>query len=112
MTFCLQCEGNTMNRERAKELLPIITAFANGEDVQSATAAECRGPKQWVQTPSPCWDDECEYRIKPKTMRYRVALMKSNTNTWLGLDSTPNGVTQHSSYFQRWLTDWIEVEVE
>ena len=51
-----------MNRERAKELLPIIQAFADGEDVQSDRIGE-----RYV------WRDRDEFvgtglhwRIKPK----------------------------------------------
>lgn len=57
-----------MNRDRAKELLPIITAFANGEEIQ------CR----WSDFPDENWysttlipaaqdgSRPVEYRIKPK----------------------------------------------
>jgi len=47
-----------MNRERAKELLPIIEHFANGGDVQYQSGCEF----QWHLMPTPCWDDEGRYR--------------------------------------------------
>ena len=58
-----------MNRERAKELLPIIEAFADGKEI------ECRAVRddlvdEWVNLDDDEDDllclDECEYRIKPK----------------------------------------------
>jgi len=49
-----------------------------------------------------------EYRIKPKTLRYRVALMTNG----LGFATTDYGVTAHvtCANFVRWLGDWQEVE--
>ena len=53
-----------MNRERAKELLPIIQAFADGEEIE------------WKGGVGICWRkssgefaDNTEYRIKPKEPR-------------------------------------------
>ena len=48
-----------MNRDRAKELLPIIEAFANGEDIERWDILN-----NWNDTD----DITCkgEYRIKPK----------------------------------------------
>ena len=50
-----------MNREEAKKLLPIIEAFANGEDVQ---IEEYSG--KFVSWPSYSFDPAQSYRIKPK----------------------------------------------
>ena len=49
-----------MNRERAKELLPVITAFANGETVQFYNGFI------WVDDGGYLNFYECPYRIKPK----------------------------------------------
>ena len=57
-----------MTREEAKELLPIIQAFAEGEDIQIATAGEWKDvDESWAilfTEPPHC------YRIKPK-QKYR-----------------------------------------
>ena len=51
-----------MNRERAKELLPIIQAFAEGKDIQNKYSND-RG---WRAVEQPSFDDEILYRIKPE----------------------------------------------
>jgi hypothetical protein len=58
-----------MTREHAKELLPIITAFANGEDVQGFEAL-CN---EWITLPRPTFND-CPkaYRIAPKPRKVWV----------------------------------------
>lgn len=64
-----------MNRERAAELLPIITAFANGEDVQSDRIGE-----RYI------WRDRDEFigtglhwRIKPKLRQGFIHLSDIHT---------------------------------
>lgn len=55
----------TMNRQQAKELLPIIQAFAEGKTVQYKTE------KEWIQTNVPTFNPYLwEYRIKPEP-KYR-----------------------------------------
>lgn len=48
-----------MTPQRAAELLPIITAFAEGKSV------ECRGKAggEWERMDDPRWTDACDYRI-------------------------------------------------
>ena len=58
-----------MTRDEAKELLPVIQAYAEGKDL------ECRhktAPEEgWMDSDSPCFDfSEWEYRIKPEP-KYR-----------------------------------------
>ena len=50
-----------MTPEQAKELLPIIQAFADG------AAIECRGKyDEWGFVSDPTWRHTLEYRVKPK----------------------------------------------
>lgn len=51
-----------MNRERARELLPIIQVFAEGKPIQY------RGDSSevWKDVESPSWSAGCTYRIKPE----------------------------------------------
>ena len=57
-----------MTREHAKELLPIITAFANGEDVQIHTTSE-----QWLSMEKLNFEKPLsQYRIKPKPRKVWV----------------------------------------
>ena len=52
-----------MNRDKAKQLLPVISAFANGESIQLFD----RCMKEWVDVEDPEFRmDAGQYRIKPK----------------------------------------------
>ncbi len=53
-----------MNRERAKELLPIIEAFANGEMIEFQMS-----DGTWETAITPTLEDSVAYRIKPKEPR-------------------------------------------
>ena len=55
-----------MDRERAKELLPIIQAFSEGRTVEMVL----RGTKEWCADFHPTWADGCDYRIKQEP-KYR-----------------------------------------
>ena len=63
-----------MNRNRARELLPIIQAFAEGKDI------ECREmglvDQKWVgdisSSPDFGWYDHLEYRIKPEPREFLI----------------------------------------
>ena len=62
-----------MNRNRAKELLPIIQAFADGRELQfRRTPKNCREAEIWSNdaalTPNYDFHDDYEYRIKPKEL--------------------------------------------
>jgi hypothetical protein len=51
-----------MTRERCKELLPIIEAFAKGADVEFKARSG-----NWFSASSPLFDDaDTQYRIKPR----------------------------------------------
>ena len=53
-----------MNRKEAKELMPIIHAFAEGKAIESRCI---KGDKSlWYDDEDPSFDDDLEYRIKPE----------------------------------------------
>lgn len=53
-----------MNRNKTKELLPIIQAFAEGKAIESRCV---KGDKSlWYDDEDPSFDDDFEYRIKPE----------------------------------------------
>lgn len=54
-----------MNRERAKELLPIIQAFAEGKDINCQDLADGQWHKEMAIDPH-FDDDEIVWRIKPE----------------------------------------------
>ena len=68
-----------MNRLRAAELLPIITAFANGEDIQKNDRIMVNDAfNKWYDT-----DDitgKGEYRIKPKPRAFWIAPDSADIN--------------------------------
>lgn len=53
-----------MNREQAKQLLPVIIAFAEGKEIQCFNNAFPAGG--WFRVGSPDWRENCDYRIKPE----------------------------------------------
>ena len=57
-----------MNRKEAKELMPIIHAFAEGKAIESRCI---KGDKSlWYDDEDPSFDNDFEYRIKPE-QKYR-----------------------------------------
>ena len=59
-----------MNRERAKELLPIIHAFAEGKDIQYRT----EWSNGWTNSSVPKFHDDREYRIKPEPREFTIVI--------------------------------------
>lgn len=57
-----QQQTDTMTPQRAKELLPIITAFAEGKTVQYRRVEH----PQWTAIEAPNWSNNTEYRIAPE----------------------------------------------
>ena len=66
-----------MNRERAKELLPIIEAFANGEDIEYRWKEV---PIWTLLTNQPEFNNVVEYRIKPKPRELWIPNIVGLTN--------------------------------
>ena len=59
-----------MDIERAKELLPIIQAFAEGKKVEMALFDNDGAISEWADVFFPTWSDDHIYRIKPEP-KYR-----------------------------------------
>jgi len=56
-----------MNRDRAKELLPVIQAFAEGKIIEGTVfTRESRIKQQWKEQNNPIWANDTDYRIKPE----------------------------------------------
>ena len=88
----------------------VIKAWADGVEIQQRHPVD---PTYWENIEKyPSWSDGMEYRIKPKTITYRL---------WLELNDggSPKVKTTHSyeekvnfrADFGKWLSDWQEVEV-
>lgn len=63
-----------MNREEAKELLPIIQAYAEGKTIEYKNLFGL-----WTETKYPSWANNLEYRIKPEP-KYRP--FKNQEECW------------------------------
>jgi hypothetical protein len=99
---------NTMCNSKHKHY-DVIMAWASGNLVQHRQSQE----KEWKDYPdtpiSPGWQEDYEYRIKPATEEYRVYLTNSGV-VYICHSRDSEYVTQSSSIFLRWLTDWTEYE--
>jgi len=113
-----------MNRKQAKELLPIIQAYIDGETIEFYQEATDRPPKwEELNTVHFTYPPIC-YRIKPKVPMYRlwrykesftvyVTVRNSNLDaaghvaklTWLE-DTGVNGGADKII----WLTDWQDLK--
>ena len=63
-----------MTREEAKELLPIIQAYAEGKAIEHSLDG-----RRWFDTCYPSWSQNLIYRIKPE-QKYRP--FKSQEECW------------------------------
>lgn len=101
-----------MNRQQAKELLPIIQAFADGKVIQYRPYSDL----PWKDMENGNFNDNREnYRIKPETVKYRRYLQRGNTQLIVSIChagvSDPY-VTEKRGEFVRWIdNDWIEQEI-
>lgn len=91
----------------------VIIAWANGAEI------ECRASPDRPWTPmtnTSSWYgyDDVEYRVKPPTQKFRVALIKGEGHTYPSIVDSKRGEDVHEKdkAFVRWLTDWIEYGVE
>lgn len=105
-----------MNKENAKEFLPLVQALAEGKTIQFELADGTWSDLNRVDfTESPS-----EYRIKPEQKKdwVRLALLKDEKEYFSGIaykdigeseDEIINGLEDlYCAHFIRWLTDRIE----
>lgn len=87
----------------------VIKAWADGAEVQYKLGDEWK----LLESKHPGWLNDNEYRIKPQTIKYRVALMKGKDycHTLTADDFQDENQIESIHNFSHWLTDWVEVEV-
>lgn len=101
----------------------VIRAYLDGKKIQNRNPLHCGPQVRWQDvtiTPAqgiPSFSKDWEYRIKPDPLKYRVALMLRIGQPYTRIiDNTTNSPREATieslSGFDKWLTDWIEVEVE
>ena len=102
-----------MNRKEAKELMPIIQAFAEGKAIESRCI---KGDKSlWYDDEDPSFDDDLEYRIKPEPT-YRP--FKDAEECWLEMQKhQPFGWVKSTLFkdfdlVQRVTTLYVEINRE
>ena len=86
-----------------------IIAWANGDQIQYRMPGEC----EWQKIEYPTWKADCEYRVKPEpqTIKYRVALMRGESNYFVASQSFNDLSLDKWAIFVCWLTDWQEAKV-
>ena len=87
----------------------LIKAWADGAEIQEKSVDH----GAWVSVNYPVWYNSMEYRIKPKTIRYRTYLYFSYGKYTIAVVYTTSEASNCSSHtsFVKWLGDWVEVEV-
>ena len=71
-----------MTREQAKELLPIIQAYAEGKTIEYSYDGE-----HWERNDAPVWDCDVMFRIKPQP-KYRP--FKNQEECWNEMHNHPD----------------------
>ena len=87
----------------------VIKLWADGAQIQYKDAGmdtwRDMQPYSW-----PGWFSVTQYRVKPETIRYRVALLGGGRITPVTTDTFAI-VVQNSPRFKRWLTEWAVEEI-
>lgn len=107
-----------MNAEELKRMAAVMLAAAEGKKIQFSVKG---GSGVWRTTPEQLWDwSTYDYRVKPETIRYRVALIRNTSALYSSVRFYPTAVLYEEQQcddrekcdsFVRGLTDWQEVEV-
>ena len=88
-----------MNRERAKELLPVIKAYSEGKVIQ------CWSAPNWIDMDYPTFVENSEYRVKPEPMECYVAFENNGIPVGICQDKTD---AEDSSYIYKLMREVIE----
>lgn len=101
-----------MNMGQRHKHADVIIAWVEGKDVQVWD----KGDERWsdVRSRTPIFNEDWEYRIKPPAKKFRVALIKGGRLVYPSIVDSKCGedMYEKDNAFVRWLTDWIEYEVE
>lgn len=91
----------------------LIKAWADGAEIQAReTSYFSDDDNVWVEIKTPTWSPYIEYRIKPKTIKYRLFLQHYEGEPTLRLKREGDSLDPESwKSFIRWLGDWQEVKV-
>lgn len=84
----------------------LIKQWADGAEIQYRPTSN----HVWGDVAYPPWHCEGEYRVKPVTRKFRIALMLQDV-IHISRDNFNASCIETHRNFVRWLTDWIEYEV-
>lgn len=74
-----------MTREHAKQLLPIIQAFAEGEEIEYLNTEG-----KWTTADYPGFSSDPErYRIKPKPREFKLHIKRNINLTYITVEQLP-----------------------
>jgi hypothetical protein len=97
-----------MNKEQTRIAAQVMQAFAEGKQIQGRRAGQ---GNDWMTMVSPVWDwYNSQYRIKPETKKYRVALRRVHNGPLAFIINSESLAQQVEQWedFIKWLTDWTE----
>jgi hypothetical protein len=97
--------------EARKQFAEVVAAWAAGAKIQYRRNDD---EAAWQDQSHPFCIYDLSWRVKPQTIRYRVALMlriDGDYDVRIDIDESDAEYRQCDHYFIRWLTDWQEVEV-
>jgi hypothetical protein len=97
-----------MSRDHYLKLLPVITAYAEGKEIQFKRNGYAF--ENYTAHDPDFSVTDTEWRIKPKTQMYRVAFYIDKTTCTCDRFES-QGDYENATDFVRWLTEWIEYEV-
>lgn len=93
----------------------VIIAWAEGAEIECRTSPD----RPWTpMTNTSSWYgfDDVEYRVKPSPVirKFRVALINGVSRVYPSVveNKQQEIIYEKDAFFVRWLTDWIEYEVE
>lgn len=109
------------NRDYWKTLLPIITAWCDGQQIQWRWKSQQGLSNAWYDVDSTtatiAWGSDKDYRIKPASIKYRRYLYKLGGGVCMGSltdhpDCSKPSQIQQEFYFIKWIdTEWQEYEL-
>jgi hypothetical protein len=89
----------------------LIKLWADGAGIQWRR----QGCNDWEDIIDPSWVDTIEYRVKPETVRYRVAICRYGPEHYPALirsERDADYMEKHNSEFVKWIhAGWQETEV-
>lgn len=99
-----------------------IKAWADGREIQYQYIEKLKGDDSWLTLPpkdNPDFSPNIyKFRIKPETLRYRVALLHGHPDAevpyYLRIatdEKEQKQILMLSGIFVKWLTEWVTIEL-